>query len=596
MELTSIISGLTSNTAYDIQVCAATVKGKGLIAVCTGSTAEQGTHSPSKPQVQVLGRSEVHVSWEPPQLPQGRITRYDVSMNGKVIYSGTELSCSVHRLTPDTEYTFVVTALTNEGKFDSKATKKRTARDEYDLDRPPLYQTPKKEEEFQKAAVHKKMKPSDTRLGIIHSAKGSQSSSSTDGSISAVSSQQTHGLQASTDKVMDGFPPSQIQKTKPAIKEVSTRNENGNPRSTRELIPLSPNKAVRLSTADTYVRSGNSLSQKFYASHTSELLKPSHSVTLSYISIHGGDDQNLELNTAGSDDPIKKTIIQSPRMHNNINQTLRVERSRTSFLPSKLQSVRNCKLEKLDSHETKHKDAFNSNLNNSHHLVQSTPDLRPQSSPSDKCLHLPKPKVPHSSYLEGSRASSIATKMSLTQSLPNTRMFKEKGAWSIGERKTELPSFHHHPEKRNNSDHSVSVGAKVNSTSNSDSHDAQHEFIHRANTFVASHRPSLKKNHAAKGQLQLIRSASISLADTKSVASCSNKFIPVQLRAQPNNLTAGQLHRVNTTLLEKGQGTISYKRQDTLASSILRLPAQTSTTNGIISLGTVNQRTEPGTE
>ncbi|CAG5115519.1 unnamed protein product, partial [Candidula unifasciata] len=168
MELASIISGLTSNTAYEIQVCAATVKGKGPKAVCTGITAELGTHAPSKPQVQVLGRSEVHVSWEPPQLPLGRITRYDVSMNGKIIYSGTELSCSVHRLTPDTEYCFVVTALTNEGKFDSKVTKKRTAKDEYDPDRPPLYQTPKKEEELQKAPIHKKTKPNDSRSGSIH--------------------------------------------------------------------------------------------------------------------------------------------------------------------------------------------------------------------------------------------------------------------------------------------------------------------------------------------------------------------------------------------------------------------------------------------
>ena len=68
----------------------------------------KGAHAPSKPHVQVLGRNELHVTWEPPEVPLGRITRYDVLMNGKIIYSGTELSYAVRRLTPDTEYSFVV--------------------------------------------------------------------------------------------------------------------------------------------------------------------------------------------------------------------------------------------------------------------------------------------------------------------------------------------------------------------------------------------------------------------------------------------------------------------------------------------------------
>ena len=43
---------------------------------------------------------------------------------------GTDLKCGARHLTPDTEYVFVVTALTNEGKFESKVTKKKTAKDE----------------------------------------------------------------------------------------------------------------------------------------------------------------------------------------------------------------------------------------------------------------------------------------------------------------------------------------------------------------------------------------------------------------------------------------------------------------------------------
>ncbi|KAK7489771.1 hypothetical protein BaRGS_00018953, partial [Batillaria attramentaria] len=144
-DLSAIITGLAANTSYEIQVCAATSKGKGERATITGTTAELGAHAPSKPHVQVMGRNEMHVTWDPPEVPLGRITRYDLSMNGKNIYSGTDL----------------VTALTNEGKFESKPTKKRTSKDEYDANRPPLYQPPppkKETEEEGKAASTKKRK------------------------------------------------------------------------------------------------------------------------------------------------------------------------------------------------------------------------------------------------------------------------------------------------------------------------------------------------------------------------------------------------------------------------------------------------------
>ena len=54
------------------------------------------------------GRHELQVAWKPPVVPLGRITRYDLTSNGEVVYSGTELHYTVHRLRPDTEYSFVV--------------------------------------------------------------------------------------------------------------------------------------------------------------------------------------------------------------------------------------------------------------------------------------------------------------------------------------------------------------------------------------------------------------------------------------------------------------------------------------------------------
>ena len=67
-----------------------------------------GAHAPSKPDVIVRGRKEMHVTWKPPEVPLGRINRYDLTMNGECVYSGMELHYTLHRLKPDKEYVFVV--------------------------------------------------------------------------------------------------------------------------------------------------------------------------------------------------------------------------------------------------------------------------------------------------------------------------------------------------------------------------------------------------------------------------------------------------------------------------------------------------------
>ena len=57
------------------------------------------------------GRNELHVSWKPPEVPLGRISRYDLLMDGEAVYSGTELHYTVHRLQPNTEYSFQVSGI-----------------------------------------------------------------------------------------------------------------------------------------------------------------------------------------------------------------------------------------------------------------------------------------------------------------------------------------------------------------------------------------------------------------------------------------------------------------------------------------------------
>ena len=56
----------------------------------------------------MIGRNELHVSWNAPEVPLGRFNRYDVLMDDKIVYSGVDHYLNVRRLTPDTEYSFVV--------------------------------------------------------------------------------------------------------------------------------------------------------------------------------------------------------------------------------------------------------------------------------------------------------------------------------------------------------------------------------------------------------------------------------------------------------------------------------------------------------
>ncbi|XP_070532049.1 uncharacterized protein [Ptychodera flava] len=150
-ELSSIVSGLSPGTTYEIQVCAVNSKGKGQKAVLPVTTTElaslvkssplseikdktkssQGQHAPEKPSLTVRGRSEIFVSWDHPELPLGRLHRFELTQNGKVIYSGTDTSFTARRLKQDTEYVFTVIAVTSEGRCESDPAKKKTSKDEY---------------------------------------------------------------------------------------------------------------------------------------------------------------------------------------------------------------------------------------------------------------------------------------------------------------------------------------------------------------------------------------------------------------------------------------------------------------------------------
>ncbi|XP_078604221.1 uncharacterized protein LOC144877980 isoform X4 [Branchiostoma floridae x Branchiostoma japonicum] len=130
-ELSSIISGLQPQTTYDIHVCAITNKGKGPRSSVKGRTEDLGAHAPEKPSLTVQGRHEVFATWDLPEVLLGRLTKFELHVNGKIVYSGTDRSFKVTRLKPDTDYSVTVVAVTNQGKCESEASKVRTAKDEY---------------------------------------------------------------------------------------------------------------------------------------------------------------------------------------------------------------------------------------------------------------------------------------------------------------------------------------------------------------------------------------------------------------------------------------------------------------------------------
>ncbi len=100
-------------------------------AVTEVRTAENQDHAPSVVAVVVLGRHELQINWGAPVAPLGRLFNYELSLNGCVVYLGPERSYTVCRLSANTAYTCVVTAITSRARCQSSPVTKKTARDEF---------------------------------------------------------------------------------------------------------------------------------------------------------------------------------------------------------------------------------------------------------------------------------------------------------------------------------------------------------------------------------------------------------------------------------------------------------------------------------
>ncbi|KAJ8408664.1 hypothetical protein AAFF_G00252990 [Aldrovandia affinis] len=127
-----IVGGLSPGTRYRLGVCAV---GPGAAlgerAAVDAQTSEGQDHAPAGLTMTVLGRHELLVSWSAPPFPLGRLFNYELRLNGRVAYLGTERAFTSRRLAANTAYTCTVTAITSRGRCQSRPVTKRTARDEY---------------------------------------------------------------------------------------------------------------------------------------------------------------------------------------------------------------------------------------------------------------------------------------------------------------------------------------------------------------------------------------------------------------------------------------------------------------------------------
>ncbi|XP_063289037.1 uncharacterized protein LOC134573306 isoform X1 [Pelobates fuscus] len=130
-ELSCIVGGLLPLSSYNFSVCAFSSRGQGQKSSIAAKTMDKGDHAPGKLTLYVIGRSEIFITWEVPRDSAGKFFNYELCMNGKPVYLGTERSYTARRLIPNTEYTCRVCAITSEGRFESRPVTKRTAKDEY---------------------------------------------------------------------------------------------------------------------------------------------------------------------------------------------------------------------------------------------------------------------------------------------------------------------------------------------------------------------------------------------------------------------------------------------------------------------------------
>ncbi|XP_067263447.1 uncharacterized protein [Chanodichthys erythropterus] len=172
--LGATVNGLSPATCYKLSVSSL---GQGDAesprAVTEVRTADDQDHAPSALTVVVLGRHKLQIKWGVPVAPLGRLFKYELNMNGCVVYMGTERAYTARSLSANTAYTCTVTAITSKGRCQSSPVTKKTARDEYLHSSrymlSPIHQTASKRSTPSSIQVMSEVKKNDTNSSLIKS-------------------------------------------------------------------------------------------------------------------------------------------------------------------------------------------------------------------------------------------------------------------------------------------------------------------------------------------------------------------------------------------------------------------------------------------
>ncbi|XP_048773172.1 uncharacterized protein LOC125678626 isoform X3 [Ostrea edulis] len=625
-ELTSILTGLTANTSYQVEVCAATSRGKGEKSYVVGTTSEIGAHAPSKPHVQVLGRNELHITWEPPEVPLGRITRYDVLMNGKIIYSGTDLSYTVRRLTPDTEYSFVIVALTSEGKFDSKATKRRTAKDEYDSSRPPLYQAPSRRDSMGEVSnvsttVSKKKKAASTVESKRQAASGKHRSL-TPGNLRSKTpaDQVTLATRPVSGSSCTSTIPEKESKENRETEQKDYSRTSDSQHNNADRVPTKSAPVHNVHFRETQHQSipRNPSTKPERLSHVNKMFP----LSVSYVSIQGNDEKDKE------DKKLHKSGTFIENSNSNPMHGLRVERSRTTMhsshvkrrtkvienngpinqnligqeylttllgkTPEALQpkpaqdvqfSVNSHPIESNVSRQptqaSTEKQAYSETASGKQRkmspILSQNPNkpentalnqqsrARGSKDRPNKEVFLPKPVLPSQQYLEGRSQQGLSTPYG-SRSLPSPRSLYLQREAEAGE--------HENQQKKRIS--SVQPQAERTNQGFSLPNIPQRGNYRTVRKVLNKYQPP--ESVPSMPVVPSAQTFNLDIPENKSTMTTWNRtFIPMQLRTQPSNLPPSQLQRMNTTLGDQAKG-VQFKRVDALTRSKTVIDLKQNTT------------------
>ncbi|XP_071790086.1 usherin-like isoform X2 [Asterias amurensis] len=117
--------GLTAYTVYAYTITACTGGGCTVSSPTQIRTLETAPGTVAPPLANPLSSTTIQVSWTSPSLDAGEIVRYELKMDGVVIYSGPDLEYTSAALTPYQEYSFTVVACTSGGCTESLPTVSR---------------------------------------------------------------------------------------------------------------------------------------------------------------------------------------------------------------------------------------------------------------------------------------------------------------------------------------------------------------------------------------------------------------------------------------------------------------------------------------